>query len=167
MRGARAIASTESWDRTQYAHAQREALTQLVRHARDRSPFYRELYAGLPDDPALLALPPVDKPTLMARFDEWVTDPRIRLAGVREYLDSGTYEPYLGRFRVLSTGGSSRIPGIFVYDRDGWSMIMATYLYGLARAGIRPKLPADGSPRSRRRPGHTKAPCSVATARSD
>jgi phenylacetate-coenzyme A ligase PaaK-like adenylate-forming protein len=141
MRGARAIASTESWDRTQYAHAQREALTQLVRHARDRSPFYRELYAGLPDDPALLALPPVDKPTLMARFDEWVTDPRIRLAGVREYLDSGTYEPYLGRFRVLSTGGSSRIPGIFVYDRDGWSMIMATYLYGLARAGIRPKLP--------------------------
>lgn len=43
--------------------------------ARTHSPFYRQLYADVPEqfnDPT--ALPPTSKPELMAHFAEWVTD---------------------------------------------------------------------------------------------
>ena len=55
----------------------------LVQFARERSPFYRDAYRGLPAgrlDPA--ALPVVTKRALMDRFDDWVTDPAVDLAGV-------------------------------------------------------------------------------------
>lgn len=49
---------------------QRARLADMVAFARDNSPYYRELYKGLPDrieDPTLL--PVTDKKKLMARFD--------------------------------------------------------------------------------------------------
>lgn len=65
---------------------QRARLAELVAFARAHSPFYGELYQGLPErveDPTLL--PVTDKKRLMARFDEWATDravtiekPRVR-----------------------------------------------------------------------------------------
>lgn len=49
---------------------QRARLADMVAHARAHSPYYRELYQGLPErvaDPTLL--PVTDKKKLMARFD--------------------------------------------------------------------------------------------------
>src|SRR5512138_1748497 len=62
-------------------------LQSLVRHARDASPFYRELYAGLPSGQVALAhLPPVTKARLMARFDDWCADRRITREAVDAFL---------------------------------------------------------------------------------
>ncbi|MBW0105512.1 hypothetical protein [Pseudonocardia sp. KRD291] len=52
---------------------QRPRLAAQVAYARARSPYYRQLYRGLPgrvEDPTLL--PVTGKDELMARFDDWV-----------------------------------------------------------------------------------------------
>lgn len=98
---------------------QRARLTELVTHARSHSPFYRNLYAGLPEWTTLADLPPVGKPQLMAAFDEWVCDRRITLSGVRAFMESGASAgtPYLDEFFVCSTSGTTGHPGLFVHDR--------------------------------------------------
>ena len=65
--------------REKIAAVQRKRLVSLVKYARENSPFYRELYAGLGDDFSLADLPPVSKPELMARFDDVLTDRGIRV----------------------------------------------------------------------------------------
>lgn len=96
----------------------RQRLDALVRHARAHSPFYRELYDGLPDDLPLQALPRVSKRQLMARFDDWATDRRIRRRAVRAFLaDRGLIgEPFLGHYWIWKSSGTSGVPGIFVQD---------------------------------------------------
>jgi len=98
---------------------QRSRFADAVARARNGSPFYRELYAGLPtqiDDPTLLH--PTDKPTLMARFDEWVTDAAITFDAVRELVDDPARigESFLGRYTVATTSGTTGKPGVFVMD---------------------------------------------------
>jgi hypothetical protein len=49
----------------------------LVQFARTHSPFYRDAYRALPArDLSPTELPVMTKQALMARFDDWVTDPR-------------------------------------------------------------------------------------------
>ena len=106
---------------------QRERLRRLVRHARTASPYYRSLYQGLParvTDPRLL--PPVSKRDLMAHFDDWVTDPDITLAGLkRDFLPdlSLVGRPYLGRYHVFTTSGTTGEPAVVVHDRASWQVL--------------------------------------------
>ena len=102
----------------------REArLAAIVTHARTSSPFYRHLYRDVA--PArhsggvvLAELPPVTKQELMANFDDWVTDPAVTRAGVEAFIADpalvGT--PYLDRYFVCTTSGTTGHPGIFVHD---------------------------------------------------
>lgn len=106
---------------------QRERLHRLVRRARTASPYYRSLYQGLParvTDPRLL--PPVNKRDLMAHFDGWVTDPDITLAGLkRDFLPdlSLVGSPYLGRYHVFTTSGTTGEPAVVVHDRASWQVL--------------------------------------------
>ena len=113
------------WTRTAGAEAiaaaGRSRFNALVRFARSESPFYRDAYRGLPEreiDPR--ELPVVTKPTLMAHFDDWVTDPEISLAGVTAFVaDRGHIgERYLGRYVVWKSSGTTGEPGIYVEDDD-------------------------------------------------
>src|SRR4051794_10877679 len=85
---------------------------------------------------------PLTKATMMEHFDDIVTDPRLRrdelLAHV-EKIDGD--DLYLGRYRVMTTSGSSGRKGLFVYDRAAWAVIMAQFLRFTAMAGVRPRLP--------------------------
>lgn len=99
--------------------AQRAHLSELVAYARRHSPYYRELYQDLPeeiDDPAVL--PVTDKKRLMARFDDWVTDPEVTIERVQEF----TSDPervghrFLGRYLAATTTGTSGTRGLFVLD---------------------------------------------------
>ena len=68
------------------ARRQQRRLAELVAFARRTSPTYRTRYRGLPnqiEDPAVL--PVVDKPTLMAEFDDWVTDPTVTADAVTAF----------------------------------------------------------------------------------
>ncbi len=109
------------------ARRQQARLTDLVRHARSASPYYRRLYRGLPPrvtDSRLL--PPVDKRDLMEHFDEWVTDPEITLQGLkRDFLSdlSLVGSPYLGRYHVFTTSGTTGEPAVLVHDADSWAVL--------------------------------------------
>jgi phenylacetate-coenzyme A ligase PaaK-like adenylate-forming protein len=91
---------------------------QLVRYAREYSPFYRRLYEGFPDPVPLEALPVARKADLMAHFDDWCTDRRVRLRDVLAFLaDRGRGgERFLGGLWVWKSSGTSGTPGIFLQD---------------------------------------------------
>lgn len=117
-------------------------LEALVDHARSASRFYAEHYRALPartirpDD--LTRLPPVHKPALMERFDDWVTDPRVTRAGVEEFvadLDNvGT--DFLGQYVVFTTSGSTADPVLLVHDDR--SIAVMTGLAYARSAGVLP-----------------------------
>src|SRR5690606_10404350 len=72
----------------------------LRRHAVRSSPYYREAHRGLEEAP-LEALPPVTKDDLVERFDELVTDRRLRLDVARGVVEEGDpARRALGRYRV-------------------------------------------------------------------
>ncbi|WIY06585.1 phenylacetate--CoA ligase family protein [Amycolatopsis mongoliensis] len=107
------------------ARQQRAHLAALVAWARANSPFYRELYRGLPgdvDDPA--RLPVTGKETLMARFDDWVTDREV----TREKVEAFVADPglvghrFLGKYLVATTSGTSGVRGLFLLDERATGM---------------------------------------------
>lgn len=125
----------ERWSRlaelwwTRHGGARPEGLAQgrldlLVRYAREHSPFYRQLYAHLPPDPALQALPRTTKAALMRRFDDWATDRRITHAAVTRFLSDPARvgQPFLERYGVWKSSGTSGREGIFVQDPESMAV---------------------------------------------
>ncbi len=118
-------------------------LVATARHAAAASPFYRELYAGieLADDLDVRALPVVTKAMLMERFDEWVTDPRLKLSEVENHLERlRGDELYLDAYRCMPTGGTTGRKGVFVYDRDEWRQCLTSFVRWSELTGVRPRL---------------------------
>ncbi|HRJ58919.1 MAG TPA: hypothetical protein PLV64_21720 [Anaerolineales bacterium] len=110
------------------ASRQRERLNELVRFARANSRFYAEKYRGLPDDVTdVRLLPPVTKVELMEHFDDVVTDASVRKADVLQYIsDLGNIgKPYLGKYMVWTTSGTTGTPGIFLEDKNWDAVITA------------------------------------------
>lgn len=77
--------------------------------------YQQTYYAG---GESLQALPVTHKHTLMAHFDSWVTDPDVRLPDLQAFTadPKRIAEPYLGRYMVWESSGSSGQPAIFVQD---------------------------------------------------
>ena len=122
---------------------QQRRLVAAARHAAAASPIYRELYAGieLSEDLDVRALPIVTKAMLMERFNEWVTDPRLRRSEVEAHLERVRGdELYLDAYRCMPTGGTTGRKGIFVYDRDEWRRCLAAFLRWSELTGVRPRL---------------------------
>lgn len=113
-------------------------LAALLEAARG-SPLYRGL---LGDRPAsqwrLQDLPALSKAALMLRFDEWVTDPRLRLQDLRRFLADPTRigDAYLDRYQVWESSGSTGEPAIFV--NDAASLAVYDALETLRRPTTRP-----------------------------
>jgi len=86
----------------------------------------------------LQSLPVISKTELMERFDEWVTDPDITLDGLRAFTADprNIGEPYLGRYVVWESSGSSGQPAIFV--QDAHSMAINDALESLRRSPYTP-----------------------------
>lgn len=120
-------------------------LNALVRHARTCSPYYRELYRGLPaGDAALGDLPPVTKQQLMSRFDDWVTDPAITRAGLEAFVADPALvgSLYCGQYLACTSSGTTGHPGLFVHDPAAVACYRAQGARALAStAGIRGLLP--------------------------
>jgi putative adenylate-forming enzyme len=114
-------------------------LAALLAAARRGSPLYREILERHDDSPgALQDLPVMHKPQLMERFDEWVADPRLTLAALRGFVgDRGCIgQPFLGRYTVWESSGSSGEPGVFVQDPHAMAVYDA--LEALRRPFVRP-----------------------------
>lgn len=121
------------------AQLQAQRLARLLQSVAARSAFYRPWLQGR--DPAsvrLQELPPVSKPELMRRFDDWVTDPRLKLDELRRFTADRRRigEPYLDRYLIWESSGTSGDPGIFVQDVQTLAIYDA--LEGLRRPVPRP-----------------------------
>ena len=131
----RQLKQHEKWSRPQIETYQTEELQRLRNYTYKHSRFYQQFHKGLFDRP-LQELPILTKAMLMEHFDELVTDPAIRLQAVRAYAandnDSGRF---LNRYRVTATSGSSGHPGFFLFNRDEWITIMASFARGQAWSG--------------------------------
>jgi phenylacetate-CoA ligase len=133
------LESHDRWSRDELDKFQSEQLSLLVKHAVAHSPLYRNLYKDTPlDGPVRLSnLPTTTKSMLMENFDQAVADPKLDLDGARNHISRiSRDEFYLGRYRVLSTSGSSGQKGIFVFDRRAWSTILATVARCLSYMGV-------------------------------
>lgn len=128
-------------DRAAIERVQAQRLGELVAHARERSPFYRERLAHLPAGvPPLADIPVQTKRELMTRFDDWVTDPAIRLDEVQAFIADPARigEPYLGRYAVWTSSGSTGRPGIFVQDEEALAVYDALLSARFPSAGAAP-----------------------------
>lgn len=97
-------------------------LAGLLEHAARHSRFYgkrlRAAGTGADAQTTLQRLPPVRKGELMRHFDDWVTDPAVTLSALQAFVrDRGRRgEPFLGRYVVWESSGSSGEPALFVQD---------------------------------------------------
>ncbi|MBS3998163.1 MAG: phenylacetate--CoA ligase family protein [Hydrogenophaga sp.] len=101
------------------ARWQTQRLDQLLAHARETSAFYRERMRHVrKDEVALQAIEPVCRSELMERFDDWVTDPRLDLPSLRDFMADPVHvaQAYLGQYLLWESSGTSGQPGIFVQD---------------------------------------------------
>ena len=140
VRLARQLAERERWPRDRLKTFQQERLTELARHATRRSGFWRE---RLPSGHVELSeLPVLTKTEMMERFDELVTDRRLRRDDLLEHLAQIDDDAlYLGEFRAMTSSGSSGRKAVFVYDRAGWRGVLAMFLRRSDWVGLRPSLP--------------------------
>jgi phenylacetate-coenzyme A ligase PaaK-like adenylate-forming protein len=118
---------------------QRERFEATVRHALAHSPLYRDLYAGRD----LGDLPTVSKAQLVERFDDWVTDPRLRGADLDAHVDALSDQDVLfeDAFRIMPSGGTSGRRALHAFARDEWTECLAAFMRWSDLLGLRPKLP--------------------------
>src|SRR3954466_1551922 len=88
---------------------QQARLRSLVASAKSRSPFYAERLKNV--DPArfeLAQLPILTKAEMMAHFDDFVTDRRLRRADLEEFLSDPNRlgQWYLGQYAPSRTSGT-------------------------------------------------------------
>ena len=121
------------------AARQQSRLARLLEAAGRGSRFYRERLQGLaPGATPLSALPMVCRAELMARFDDWVTDPKLKLAQLRAFTADPQRigEPYLNKYLIWESSGTSHQPGVFVQDAQAMAVYDA--LEALRRSTPRP-----------------------------
>jgi phenylacetate-coenzyme A ligase PaaK-like adenylate-forming protein len=131
------LASRASCDAIAGRQARR--LADLLASAQRHSPLYRRILKGRDADHVRLEdLPVMRKGELMGSFDEWVADPRLRLDALRRFVADTRRiaDPFLGRYVVWESSGSTGEPGIFVQDAKAMAVYDA--LEGLRRPALRP-----------------------------
>jgi phenylacetate-CoA ligase len=144
MKLGRAHAANERLAPGALGALQQAELDALVRFAVAHSRFYADHYGGLdlraPID--LARLPTVDKAMLTERWNDWVTDTRLRYTEVDAHVSKLEGDAlYLGEYRACVTGGTSGRRGVFVFSRSDWVRAMAGFVRQTAFLGVAPRIP--------------------------
>lgn len=129
-----------SFPRPAVKELQNRKLRTLLLYAYEKSPYYRSTFeaAGITaeniQEMPLSAFPTMDKQTLLANFDEIVTVSDLKQQALREYdaAEAMNATPYLGKYHVVHSSGSTGKPGYFIYDNEAWN----TMLLGIIRAAL-------------------------------
>lgn len=117
----------------------REARLRELLEAARRSALYRPVIdARRGRWPRLHELPVFTKAELMHRFDDWVTEPALRLPDARRFIADhhAIGRPWHGSYTVWESSGSTGEPGIFV--QDAHAMAVYDALEGLRRPPLQP-----------------------------
>jgi len=110
---------------------QEKRFRRLLRTAVAKSPFYRDLYRNIDIETCRLAdLPVVDKPTMMAHFDDFVTDRCLKKAQISRWLEdkNNLGKMYLGKFVAFHTSGTTGENALVVYDRRALDFVHAAMI---------------------------------------
>ena len=98
---------------------QRTRLAEIVAYVRDKSPYYRKLYQDLPEhvDDARL-LPVTSKKSLMAHFNDWVTDRSVTIEQVRTFVENPAMvgEMFQDKYLACIGTGTRGLRGIYLMD---------------------------------------------------
>jgi len=111
-------------DEAAIAARQAERLGHLLQAAQ-ATRFYGRLLRGVdPGRVALNALPATGKAEMMRHWADRVADGQIRLDALRDFCadPDRVAEPFLGRYFVWESSGSTGEPGVFVQDEQAMSV---------------------------------------------
>lgn len=129
------VAHARTEDLAVRAERRLQALLEAAVHG---SPHYRRLLRGRRSALRLADMPIVRKAELMRSFDSWCCDPAVRLDALRRFVadPDNIGRPFLDRYIVWESSGSSGEPALFVQD----DRAMAVYdaLEALRKPDLRP-----------------------------
>ena len=96
-----------------------QRLKELVRYAKENSPFFKQLYRDVPDDFILTDLPTTDKKMLMANWNDWVCDRNLTLEQVNLFMEDKRNVGVMlnGKYLVFTTSGSTGVPLVAACDK--------------------------------------------------
>jgi phenylacetate-coenzyme A ligase PaaK-like adenylate-forming protein len=114
------------WSRERIEHHRTERLRALLTYARERSPFHAARMRGFDPSAATVAdlerLPPMTKREAQDEWDAIVAVPRLRRADAERILAEQSWFSYTpDGEQVFSSGGSSGVRGVYVWD---WSLLV-------------------------------------------
>ncbi len=117
---------------------QEKKLRKLLRFAYEYSPYYRDAFAqaGITeaelDTAPLSAFPTLDKTGLLANFDRLITVSDLTQEDLRRFdaQEAADRRPYLGRYHVVHSSGSTGKPGYFLYDDLAWNQMLLGIIRG-------------------------------------
>lgn len=126
--------------RAEIERLQQKKLLCLLRYAYHHSSYYHDSFtkAGITeanlDRVPLSAFPTVDKRILLDRFSDIITVQGLTQKDLQEFDEAtGTgRKPFMGKYHVVHSSGSTGKPGYFIYDNDAWN----TMLIGIIRAAL-------------------------------
>lgn len=109
----------DHWSRKKIDATQKKRLKALVKFAKEKSPFYRELYEDIGDDFSLTDIPPVSKPELMSHFDDVLTDRNITMERIDVYTQDLDNIGIMidDKYLIFKTSGSTGNPAVVLYDK--------------------------------------------------
>ena len=143
-RMGRASDGLQRLGRRQIEAVQQEKLARLVEHAALHAPWHAERlgrYVGV-GAPDLKALPIMDKAAMMANFDRCLTDARINLRLIESHAAGVRGDDVLlGRYRVITSGGTSGLKAYYVLDEEAWVASMSAYPQMASMIGFTPRWP--------------------------
>lgn len=124
----------------QMKELQDQKLRTLLHYAWEHSTFYRRTFekSGITekqlDRLPLSAFPTIDKTVFMEHFDELVTLSGLNQGELRRFDAEAQVDrkPYLGKYHVVHSSGSTGKPGYFIYDEAAWH----TMLLGIIRGAL-------------------------------
>ena len=101
------------------AKLQQRRLNELVRYAREHSPYYRQLYSGVGERFCLEDLPVTSKPEMMADLDRVFTDRRVTKARIDRFMEDPDHIGRMldGKYLIFKTSGSTGSPATVLYDK--------------------------------------------------
>lgn len=120
----------------------RKRLVSLLRFARAHVPLYQRLYRGLPPTSELepADLPVLTKRQIMAALPESLSERGLSRASIDAFLADPSLigSPFLGRYAMWTSSGSTGEPGIFVHDGDALAVYDALELLRFRGASAGP-----------------------------
>lgn len=117
---------------------QQKKLQKLLHYAWDHSGYYRSTFqqAGISknmlDHTPLSKFPSVNKQILLEQFDRLVTVPDLNQEMLRQFDENSktNRKPFLGKYHIVHSSGSTGKPGYFVYDHYAWDSMLSGIIRG-------------------------------------